>query len=1347
MPASRGDRPAVFLIPGFGASTLTSGNELVWPAAMAMATIGRLAFTPGAAALTAERFVGDAFDTLHTRLEATHDVVRFPYDWRVPLEVEAARLAQRLEEAFAAGNPHPVRLLTHGSGALLARVLQLEHPKVWDRLLTHPDGRIVMLAPPNEGTWMPMQVLSGDDTFGGLLTTGAPFGEPAVRAAFGTMPGLMQLQAQLVDDRLRLADVETWKRFAAADAEYERDKQSWHRLDEQRQQTRWGTPSETALAMAVALRRRLDDAARRLAPEQARKIAIVVGSGAPTTDGLPDDVLRGPAANNRTPFVYVDTTRGDGRVAVGRTPLPGATTYAVEADHESLPSLDAAIPAYIELLNTGTTKNLPAVAALEDVRTTSRASRKNPPEVPGNPRDILSSRRRPSERSAAERRAIRISVVHGDLMFVAEPLVIGHYRSTRLTGTEWVMDRLVGGAMSRSLAIDVYPDRPSSYQIFKNTHVLGDDKLRIPRPAAVVVVGLGEEGSLTAADLVLTVRKGIIAWAERVAEQKEAPPTFDIAATLIGSGGKGMDVAQVAPLIAEAVSDADALLQTVELPRVGEFKIVELFLDRATDAWHALTDQAKHAPHLYQVAPTITEGSRGLRSVPGTHYRGADYDFVSIVSRESEQGSELAYTVDGRRARTDVAHLVPQMPLLLQLLDASNAHPAPPDLSRTLFNLLVPIELEPFLGNATDMVLELDDGTSGIPWEMLDTNSGNRGQETAPWAIRSKIVRKLRVDLAGPERTTATAEDYVLVIGEPRCDPDLYLRLPGARREAAAVADRFEKSQGRSVVRAIAVDEDDVPGPDSAAVLSALYQHSYRIIHIAGHGEPTITGTREGGVVLSPYGPEKRETYLSPKEFRSIRTVPELVFVNCCHVGARERLQLLASDDKLRHRYNRPRFAATLAQELIAIGVRCVIVAGWAVDDEAAKTFALTFYDEILGGRRFIDATAKARAKTRAMGGTTWAAFQCWGDPEWRYQAQTSDAQGSGQGEAPRGQRADAASPEALIVTLETIATRAEVDLLDDPRTQRTNDKTYVTTLEHQFVDTWGRIGSVAYAFGKAWVALGDRKRAAHWYERAVNANDGTAPFRAAEQLANVRVRLAWDRVSNIDGPLSDEARTRLAEAIDEIEEEIESLQRLMKLRPTLELGSLLGSAFKRLAMVAAKAGNGKAERHACAEMRDAYDGAVKSGAKDSLDLFYPAWNRLVADAVTMAGRSRGRLDAKRVAGYRRLLARKREQDEDFWSAVAEFELAMIQAVAASTLGTAAGSLAQGFRGLAERVPATWMWGSVHQNSTFVLEVYRRRLNERAGKPTQQVGTELAAIDALLSVLGELAGKKGKDAG
>jgi len=131
-----------------------------------------------------------------------------------------------------------------------------------------------------------------------------------------------------------------------------------------------------------------------------------------------------------------------------------------------------------------------------------------------------------------------------------------------------------------------------------------------------------------------------------------------------------------------------------------------------------------------------------------------------------------------------------------------------------------------------------------------------------------------------------------------------------------------------------------------------------------------------------------------------------------------------------------------------------------------------------------------------------------------------------------------------------------------------------------------------------------------------------------------------------------------------------------------------------------------------------------------------------VAQAVTTVGRAKGRgLDADLVARYRTLLARKREKDEDFWSAVAEFELEMVEAVAAGTLRTAVSSLEAQFRRLAERVPAKTMWGKVYDNSTFVLDIYRRRLREGTREPTRQAAAELAAVKGMLSVLGELAGK------
>ena len=40
--------------------------------------------------------------------------------------------------------------------------------------------------------------------------------------------------------------------------------------------------------------------------------------------------------------------------------------------------------------------------------------------------------------------------------------------------------------------------------------------------------------------------------------------------------------------------------------------------------------------------------------------------------------------------------------------------------------------------------------------------------------------------------------------------------------------------------------------------------------------------------------------------------------------------------------------AASVAQQLINIGVRAVVAAGWAVDDQAGKDFGIQFYRQML---------------------------------------------------------------------------------------------------------------------------------------------------------------------------------------------------------------------------------------------------------------------------------------------------------------------------------------------------------------------------------------------------------------
>src|SRR4029453_13233621 len=152
---------------------------------------------------------------------------------------------------------------------------------------------------------------------------------------------------------------------------------------------------------------------------------------------------------------------------------------------------------------------------------------------------------------------------------------------------------------------------------------------------------------------------------------------------------------------------------------------------------------------------------------------------------------------------------------------------------------------------------------------------------------------------------------------DPDCDRSRYPRLAGARREAAGVAACLVAPAGgtdggRVPPRGTTVISGSDPGdiePDAMAVINALMQQPWRIIHIAGHGEPpSTTGTLVDprGVVLTG------DAFLGPREIGALRVLPELVFVNCCHLASGETDLLLKPTN-----YDRARFASGVAHALI----------------------------------------------------------------------------------------------------------------------------------------------------------------------------------------------------------------------------------------------------------------------------------------------------------------------------------------------------------------------------------------------------------------------------------------------
>src|SRR5262249_17985625 len=145
----------------------------------------------------------------------------------------------------------------------------------------------------------------------------------------------------------------------------------------------------------------------------------------------------------------------------------------------------------------------------------------------------------------------------------------------------------------------------------------------------------------------------------------------------------------------------------------------------------------------------------------------------------------------------------------------------------------------------------------------------------------------------------------------------------------------------------------------------------------------------------------------------------ELAFINCCYLGRIEPGSVVEAST-LGDR--RPLFAANVAEELIRIGVRCVVAAGWAVDDGPAKLFAQRFYQALTLGRTFAEAVGLAREETHRSppGSNPWAAYQCYGDPDWLY-AMERDAR---DGQAPEVRLV--VSPADLELELETLAVQSK---------------------------------------------------------------------------------------------------------------------------------------------------------------------------------------------------------------------------------------------------------------------------------------------------------------------------------
>ncbi len=432
----------------------------------------------------------------------------------------------------------------------------------------------------------------------------------------------------------------------------------------------------------------------------------------------------------------------------------------------------------------------------------------------------------------------------------------------------------------------------------------------------------------------------------------------------------------------------------------------------------------------------------------------------------------------------------------------------------------------------------VDAETAAYPWELMTD-----GKE--PLATRMGLVRQLKTATFRPHIRATTAQT-AYVVGDPLVSAP-YQQLGGARDEARLVAGllapRLQVNYRDEQLTAL-------------EVLGGLFEKPYRLIHLAGHGYYESAGdnaSARSGMVLD------NGVHLTAVEIGQMQQVPELVFLNCCHIG---QVGPEAPPRSIGTPYNR--LAASISRELIEMGVRAVVAAGWAVRDDAALVFARVFYEQMLEGQAFGRALQEARTRTwqQFPDCNTWGAYQAYGDPDFRL-----DPDGTSAGRRA-SMRDYVSTAEFIDVLRDSRQTAREID-----RGERKGDVSQFAPAAAKFIagllkdcpSEWLSRSEVLVELGLAFGELADFEQASRYLAAALASDelDSCTTLSAVERLANFEARLG-ERLATAPG--SDvEQKARGAASI---ETAISRLITLGALGQTAERLALLAGCYKRLALI-----------------------------------------------------------------------------------------------------------------------------------------------------------------------------------
>jgi len=1101
-----GKRPILVLLPGIMGSNLSYEGKLVWINYFKFVG-GRLEDLEYNAAnnskVTAPSLIKTSYKDLAEHLSGAYDVVTFPFDWRMQLKECAHLFNDKIIELMKHGQP--IKIVGHSMGGVLVRDFIINHDETWQKLNNSVGFKLLFLGSPLGGSFRIPYVLYGyDEIISKIAKIDLLHTKKELLQIFCQLPGLLSLLPLTTDAGNDFAQVQTWKEMSAKMGD-----------------ANWPIPSKKVLEEFGKYR---DEIIAKSKTIDWRNAVYIAGKDSSTPSAY-------SVTNGKLEFIH--TAAGDQSVTwdsgIPKKMTELGNVYYANVTHGGLSCQSSLFGPISEILSKGSTnlltKNRPAIRSneLQFVQAPKQDFDLSPE---GIEHTILGLGY--DEVMPVGETPLKVSVSNGDLRFARFPVLVGHFRKDAILNAEKSIDRNLKGELNQLHQMDLYPGAIGTNELvlLQNSTFKG-----------ALIVGLGDQGSLTSFQLTQTIEQGAAKYLVNVNNPLNAEVVnggeIGLSALLVGCGYGGLTIENSTRAILQGIQNANNRMKSLKLDGarlITSVEFVEMYEDKALSCLytiHKISQEQSQSLRVDLIEKNIKKllGAKERMPIENTEEW---WTRITVKQKDFlEMGTKIAglqFNISTGGAREEERNLLTNRDIIDELLqEVSTNNQWSPELAKTIFELLIPNDFKEQLKKQNNINWIVDNYTASYPWELLQDESVN----ASPLSVNAGMIRQLatqdyRISIKQVTENTA----FVLA------DPDLkgfLFQLPAAKEEGELV---------NTILTQSGFDTNNVNGTPGR-IIKELFSKSYKIIHLAGHGIFNADPAKGSGMLIG------NNIYLSSKEICQMSTVPELVFVNCCYLGKMD-------GDTEAIYSGRYKMAANMGTQLIRNGVKAVVVAGWAVDDAAAHDFTKVFYAYLLDGYNFGEAVQQARKavydqyKTR---NNTWGAYQCYGDPFYKLMPE----------------RKIAASNEYSFV----LDREAEIELsnlINKLELAGIEDEVHIAQLEgiSAAVDKANiRTGKITELEAIAYNSLRLYQKSVDKYASLIAKEDADFSFAAMEQFCSVRMKNAVEHFKA--NPKARKAGLDTAKSV------VKDLQILCDYSPTSERLNLLGSTYRRVALLSEK--------------------------------------------------------------------------------------------------------------------------------------------------------------------------------